>query len=96
MKFQYKLMLWKKYIDRGRGITSYANEIFLILGTWQIATYKSPMWIIIMILAYGVMCFIVGWFWFKYKWEIYEKEVENQFNFFQQELRAKLGIKRKI
>jgi len=90
---KYRLMLWKTYVDRGRGLTSYFNEIFLILGVWQIATYKSPLWVLVMILGYGILTFIGGWGYFNFGWEILEKEVANQYNFFQKEVREALKIK---
>jgi len=96
LKTKYKLMLWKSYVDRGRGITSYFNELFLLFGFWSITAKKSVAYLTGIFLAYFFLCLIVGWLWFFFKWEITEREVGNKYNFFQKEIRRKMRIKEKI
>lgn len=91
MKFntKYKLLLWKTYVDRGRGLTSYFNELFLLFGFWQISSRANPLWLIATIFFYVVLCFVIGWAYFKYGWEIADKEVQNRYNLFVKEMRKK-------
>lgn len=91
-KHKYRLALWKSYIDRGRGLTSYFNELFLIFGVWNVITYKSSFYLILIFLAYVILCFVVGKIYFKYGWQEAENEVSNQYNLFQKQLRDKMEI----
>lgn len=86
-------MLYKSYIDRGRGLTSYFNELFLIFGTWTVFSYRSLWLIVIMFFSYVGLCLIVGWLYFKYGWQEAEAEVQNQYNLFQKQLRKQFKIK---
>ena len=38
---KYRLMLWKAYVDKGRGLTSYFNELILLFGVWSLAKNRD-------------------------------------------------------
>ena len=97
MKFDKKisLMLIKKWLDQGRGLTSYFNEIILIFGVWSITEKKSPMLTFAIASVYGLVCVLSGWLWFKFGWKRAEMEVENIYNPFVTDVRENL-IKKKI
>lgn len=91
-KVKYKLMLWKSYVDRGRGVTSYFNELFLIFGTWAVFNHGTPLVLASIFLAYLIMTFVIGMLYFKYGWQEAEAEVQNQYNLFQKQMRKTLNI----
>lgn len=82
-------MLWKSYIDRGRGLTSYFNELFLLFGFYTIYQQQSFFLLLIIALIYVIICFILGWAYFKWQWQLAETEVQNQYNLFVKEMRKK-------
>ena len=91
MKF-YKFALWKKYIDTGQGITGYAKYALVVLGI----AIPNVKYIILVALAYFISSFFIGWWWLNYGMAEAEAEVNNQFNPFAKEVRAKLGVSKHI
>lgn len=89
-------MLFKKWLDQGRGLTSYFNEIILVFGVWSITEKKSPLLTVTIALLYGLTCIVLGWVWFKFKWKEAEMEVENQYNPFVADVREKLINKNNV
>jgi hypothetical protein len=88
MKFQTKLdiMMWKSYFDKGYGVTSYFKYL---IGFYALASMKVTLTMIIGVI-YGIVCFILGYWWYKYDWIIAEIEIGNKYNLFVQEVRKKL------
>jgi len=82
----YKILLLKAYFDKGRGVTDYLKYL---IGFFAISSLNVRATLIIA-LFYGVLCFIVGWLWFKYKLVDTETEIGNRFNPFVKEMRRKI------
>ena len=84
---KYKLLLLKAYFDKGLGLTNYIKYMIAFFG---IASLNAKVTLILGI-VYGVLCFIVGWVWFKYRLVEVEKEIENKYNLFVTEMREMSG-----
>ena len=85
MKFntKYKIVLYKSYFDKGLSLTSYIKYLiaFFALGSLNLkATF-------IFAFIYALLCFVVGYLWFKKGFVIAEQEVSNKFNLFVKEMR---------
>lgn len=95
MKFQtkYKLALWKSYFDNGYGLTSYPKWLLATVGIGSAIQGVSMWWVVLGGIIYGIMCFFLGWLWFKYKWVVAQTEVGNKYNLFVKEMRKKLKKK---
>ena len=91
MRFQvkYKLCLWKAYFDKGMGLTNYIKYLIAFVG---IASLNVQL-ILILGIIYGISCFFLGWWWFKWKWITAEFEVQNKVNLFVKEMRKSLHRK---
>lgn len=83
----YKLLIHKAYLDKGMSITNYAKYMIAFFG---IAS-SSAKWTLIIGAFYGVFCYLLGFFWFKYKLYNAEIEISNQYNEFVKEVRTKIS-----
>ena len=92
MKFEtkYKILLWKRYFDTGYSLTSQFKYGFIAIA----AAWQNTKWITIMGIIYGILCFPLGYAFFKYNWREAEAEIGNRFNLFQKQVRKRLGIVR--
>lgn len=81
--YQYKFCLLKRYFDTGYGLTSPIKYLILLFGvtTQDVATT------LVTVTIYGLLCFILGYVWFKTNFIRAEVEVGNRFNYFVQEMR---------
>ncbi len=82
----YKFCLLKAYFDKGYQILSYVKFIIAVVG---IASLNVKL-VIILGLIFGILCFAVGWGWYKFGFVLAEAEVGNRFNLFVREMREKL------
>ena len=89
---QFRLMLKKKYFDKGYGLTHYLFKLIAVFGLTSSKLQET----FIALIIYTLLCFVLGYFWLKYNLYNAELEVDNQFNPFQQELRKKLNIPKSI
>jgi len=93
-KTKYKICLWKAYFETGYAITNYLKYPLLLLGILNKITIKDAL---IYSIVYGIICFIIGFFWFKTDFAKASCEVSNNFNKLSIELRNKvIRGKRKI
>lgn len=92
MKFKtkYKLLLWKSYFDVGYGITNYLKYPLMAFGLYSFSSGIDLRILFALTIFWGIFCFIFGYFWFKYGWQIAQAEVGNQYNLFMKEVRKKL------
>jgi hypothetical protein len=85
---RYRFMLHKVYFEKGNTIASVFRYVFLGLFLVDFSTG------LISTMVYGVLCWLMGKFWFSKKYGIslaeIEAEIGNQFNKFQQEMREKV------
>ena len=96
MKFEtkFKLLLWKKYFDTGYSLTSQFKYGFIALA----AAWQNTKWIAVFGFVYVVLCFPLGFYFYKHNWVEAEAEVGNRFNKFQKEVRSyieKKGLNKK-
>ena len=91
MKFEtkYKICLWYNYFGTGIGLTNYLKYLIFMFG---IASMNVK-WTLIFGFGWGILCFILGWTWYKYKWPLAEAEVGNRYNLFIKEMRKKFKDK---
>ena len=90
----YKYLLWKSYFDTGLGLTSYAKYIIALLGIYSIKENISFYYLLLISIMYIIICFILGYLWYKYKLIHIQNEISNDFNPFQIEVREKLKEKK--
>ena len=83
----FKVLLWKAYFDKGFSITNYVKYVIAFIGISSLNTKLT----LIVAAIYGLCCLIIGFVWYKYKIIEVENEVNNKFNPFQREVRAKLS-----
>jgi len=86
----FRILLWKTYFDKGYGLTSYFKYILAVMGAGAMFRGIELWWIFVIGISYGVVCFIIGKWWFDHKLIDVENEIANAFNPFQREVRAKL------
>ena len=79
----YKFCLLKAYFDKGLGLTSYIKYLIAFFGLASREVYYT----LYIAFIYAILCFFLGWFWYKYKFIDAENEVGNQFNPFVREMR---------
>lgn len=82
---RYKFCLLKAYFEKGYSLTNYVKYIIALFGLASLNVKAT----LILGFIYGFSCFIVGWAWFKYGFVEAELEVQNRFNLFVKEMRAK-------
>ena len=83
----YKFLLWKAYFDKGWGLTNYFKYVIAFFGIYELVDVERALWIISF---YLLSCLFIGWAWFRYGFVDTENEIQNVFNPFQKEMRAKL------
>ena len=85
IKFKINLHLY--YFDKGYGRLSIVKYFWLIVGGLSFQSDVSLVYTIYLGFIYMVICYILGWFWYKKGWNEAEIEVMNQVNPFVQEMR---------
>lgn len=93
MKILERLALWKAYFDKGYGIINYAKFFIVIMSA---ASINNDLGItvvktIIFAILYGLSCFFLGWWAFRYGFAKEEIEVQNRINPFVVEVRKSLN-----
>ncbi len=81
----YKFCLHKAYFDTGMGLTNYVKYLIAFFG---LASADVKLTLIIAV-AYGILSYFLGRWWFQSKMRLAEAEVGNQFNLFVKEMRKK-------
>ena len=86
LRWKFKLLLHKKYFDTGFSQLHYARYAIMLFGLD--AAIKSKMTEVMAgIVLYGLLCYCIGWAWYKYEWVLANYEVDNHFNLLARELR---------
>ena len=83
----YKPLLYKAYFDRGLGLTHYVKYLIAFFGLAS-SDVETTLWIAVI---YAVICFFLGWAWYRYKLIETEYEVQNNVNPFCREVRSKIN-----
>lgn len=91
MKFETKvnLQLQKRYFDEGYGVTSYLKLPITIFGIGGAISGEFGN-IILMVIFYGIFCYIFGRLMIKHRWTEASIEVNNRLDLFVKEMRKKL------
>ena len=91
MKFEIKVRLLqhKNYIDFGLNFTKYFQALFVLFG-WATGDIKATVYLVG---VYVVVCYWIGWGFYRWGWAEASAEVGNRFNPFVKELRKKFKYK---
>jgi len=92
--WKYKVCKLKAFFEKGYGLTTYFKYLFLLFGFYDIMKNESMKVAFIGGTLYAILCFVIGWAWYKYEWVLEEAEVGNQFNYFQRQIRKKFKIEK--
>ena len=85
MNPKYKFCLLKAYFEKGYSLTNYIKYMIALFGL----SYLNVKTTLIMAIIYGVSCFAIGYYWYKWDFITQEIEVSNKFNLFVKEMRSK-------
>lgn len=96
--FKYKFCLWKAYFDTGYGMLSMPKYILILLGFGDtiMSQGSNKIRIIILGLVFALVCFLIGWAWFRYDLQEANLEVGNQYNAFVKEMRQSIGKRKNV
>ena len=75
-------------------LTTLAKYAVGLFGFGSIVATGNSTLGLIALMAYAILCYILGRVWYRFDLILAEREVENQFNLFQREVRDKLKSKR--
>jgi len=89
-KSLFRFAKLEAYFETGYGKTSYVKYIIVLFGLAEGFATQALSRTFILAFLYGIACFFIGWAWFRFGIITAEHEVQNQFNLFQREMRAKL------
>lgn len=92
MKFEIKLklLLWKYYFDKGFGLSnSYIKYPLALFALYEVVLLKDVKVTIILGLFWVSLSFIIGWTYYKYRWNEADIEIVNRINPFVREMREK-------
>lgn len=91
-KAKYYFCLWKAYFEKGYGLTALVKYFVLLYGLNEAMATQDITRTLVLGVIYIIFCFLIGFLWYKFNIIRAEAEVNNQFNYFQQQVRAKFGI----
>lgn len=83
----FKFCLHKQYFDKGFTLLNYLKYPLTIIGIGAIFSKVSVWWIIGIAAFYGLVCYILGWWWLNKGFFDAENEVQNKYNPFVREMR---------
>jgi len=96
MKF-YIFALWKAYFDKGYALLSLPKYILFLVGMGDVITSEgNTRNVLIAGGIFFVICFVLGFLWYKLRITDAENEVQNQYNPLAYQLRDKLAIEKNI
>lgn len=85
--YKFKIALHLHYFDKGYGRLSIIKYFWLLAGGLFIQKGIDLKWSIYLGIIYMTVCYLFGWFWYKYEWNTAEIEVVNNINLFVKEMR---------
>ena len=83
---KFKFLLWKRYFETGYSLTNYVKYLIALFGLSSL-NVRSTM---ILGVVYAVVCFILGYYWYKKQFIEIDNEISNRFNLFMREMREKI------
>ena len=81
--FKFRFLLWKRYFDTGLSVTGYVKYLIAFFG---VASSDVRMTLVLGII-YGMLCFVIGYAWYRYDFVEANNEIDNRFNRFVREMR---------
>ena len=97
MKFdtKFSILMQKNYFDTGWAFWSMIRYVIVLTGLAEGFSTQSLKYTLMIGFAYGIFCYVFGFFWFKYGWINAQHEVANRYNEFMKELRRNKVLKGK-
>lgn len=89
-KTKYRLLLYKAYFDKGFGLTNNLKYPIALFAAYDLVKFQSVKTTIIIGIVWVMLCFWIGFFWYRTEFIHAENEVNNKFNPFQIEVRKAL------
>lgn len=80
---KFRFLLWKRYFDTGYSLTNYVKYGIALFGISSLDVAST----LIIGVVYGLLCFVIGWLWYKHKFVEADNEISNRFNLFMREMR---------
>ena len=80
---KWRFVVYKRWFDTGYAITSYVKFVIALFGLSSLNVSLT----LILGFIYAVLCFVVGFLWFKYGFIEADTEIGNQYNPFVGEMR---------
>ena len=85
----FKILLYKAYFDKGFAVLNYVKYVVAVVGVGAAFQGYSLIGLFLLGLCYGMICFVVGWLWFRYSFIETEQEIQNLYNPFCRDVREK-------
>ena len=83
---KWKFLLWRRYFETGYALTAYIKYLIALFGISSLNVSKT----ITIAFIYAIICFFIGFFWYKWKFAELDNEISNRFNLFVKEMREKI------
>lgn len=80
---KFKFLLWKRYFDTGYSLTGYVKYAIALFGISSLDVSTT----LTLGFVYALVCFAIGYLWYKYKFVEADNEISNRFNLFTREMR---------
>lgn len=94
LRWKFKLLLHKKYFDTGFSQLHYLRYVIMLFGLDMIMQGARE-WVVLGAVGYGIICYLVGYAWYRWEWVLANAEVGNHFNLLSRELRNYMKNKAK-
>ena len=95
LELKYKILIHKAYFDTGWSFLSAIRYFIILGGLLEGFATQSAKYSFMIGMAYGLFCYVFGFFYFKFGWINAQHEVANRFNEFMKELRSNPVLKGK-
>ena len=84
--FKFHFLFHKAKFDKGWAVTNYFKYIIALFGMAS----QNLKWTLTITFLYSIVCYVIGYLWFKHGFTDIENEIQNMFNPFVVEMREKI------
>ena len=81
--WKWHFLMFKRYFDTGYGITGYIKYLIALFGLSSLDVLNT----LILGFVYAILCFVIGYLWYKKSFVEVDNEISNRFNLFMREMR---------